>query len=113
MRGINQVFLMGRVGEPLVLRHTQSGRALLEVRLATRHPGQGGEELTDWHRIRCWGELAEQLHRHLQPGAILAVQGQLRVESWLERSGDAQLRVYIQAERAHALLDARELPPSA
>ena len=101
MRGINRVFLLGRVGEPVTLRRTRGGHALLELRLATRRPGRSGEELTDWHRCRLWGELAEQCGRHLTAGDAVAVEGQLRVESWIERSGDAQQRVFVQVDRAH------------
>lgn len=103
MRGMNRVILLGQVGPPLVPRKTQSGVTILDLRLATRRAGRAGDEVTDWHRVRLWGALAEQCIEAVSPGAPMAVEGQLRVESWIDREGVAHQRTYIHGERLHLI----------
>ena len=76
MRGINRVFLMGRLGQDPELRTLPGGRVVAELRLAT-HRGERGadgwQEVTDWHRVRAWEQLAELCGRYLTRGSAVAI----------------------------------------
>ena len=103
MRGMNRVVLLGRVGAPLAQRRTRSGVMILELRLATRRPDRDRDEVTDWHQVRLWGDQAEQCIAALRPGDPFAVEGQLRLESWIDGEGVAHQRVLIHGERVHLI----------
>lgn len=105
MRGMNRVVLLGRVGAPLSQRRTRSGVMILELRLATRRSDRGRDEVTDWHQVRLWGTQAEQCSAILQPGDPLAVEGQLRMESWIDSEGTTHQRAFIYGERAHLIAE--------
>ena len=66
--GKNLVILIGNLGMDPELKFTQSGRALLRMRIATTERyggGQGGErqERTEWHTVILWGNRAEALSK--------------------------------------------------
>lgn len=101
MRGMNRVFLMGRLGHAPMPRRTKGGKMVLELRIATRRPNRSGEDTTDWHQVRVWEQLAEVCARHLQCGSPVAVEGQLRTESWIDREGIAHNRVFVLGNQIH------------
>ncbi|MEL6350063.1 MAG: single-stranded DNA-binding protein [Myxococcota bacterium] len=107
---MNRVFLLGRLGHEPAPRRTRGGKTVMEMRVATRRPGRGGEETTDWHQVRVWEQLAEACAEHLRAGSPVAVEGQLRAESWIDREGTAHSRTFVLGDRVHFLPDPRPAP---
>lgn len=106
MRGINRVFLLGNVGQDPVVRHTNSGRAVCDLSIATHRAVRSGDtwsEEVDWHRVRLWEQKAELALRYVTRGSVIAVEGQLRTEQWNDAQGLRRQRTYVQVEQLQLL----------
>ena len=98
-RTINRVELLGRVGSDPELRRTQSGTAVVQLRLATDRRSQNGEgeSQTDWHTVVCWAKQAEAVAEYVRKGERVYVSGRLQQQSWETDAGARRSRTEIQA----------------
>lgn len=107
MKGINSVFLLGRLGADPELRHTKSGTAVCDLSLATNRAIRRGEDAWEeevtWHKITVWGDRAERLVGRVGKGAPLAVQGRLSCERWTDQQGKPRTTVKVVAQRVEIL----------
>ena len=91
MRGLNHVVLIGRLGRDPELRTSKESGAHWGVfTLATNRGlkvGEQWEETTDWHRVKCFGRLAENCSRALFKGSLVAVEGYIQNEQWTDADG--------------------------
>lgn len=98
--GLNKVLLMGALGADPELRFTQSGQAVLNIRLATneRYKDKSGEwkDKTEWHTVVVWGPRAEALGKILRKGAQVFVDGSLRTSSF-EKNGEKRFKTEVNA----------------
>lgn len=108
--GINRVILAGNLGADPDLRHTQSGQAVLNLRMATTEPyfDREGEkkERTDWHNVHIWGKRAEGLASFLRKGSTILVEGRLQTSSYDDREGVKRYKTEVVATNI-VLLDKR------
>ena len=96
----NHVFLVGRVGREPRLSKTSSAKVVCNLSVATERQAKDVEaRLTDWHRVVCWGSLAEVCARHLKTGSMVAVQGRLNYRKWKDDSGQLRFGVDIVAHQ--------------
>jgi len=79
---MNQVYLMGRVGQDAELRTTASGKNYVKFSLATARK-KGEEFVTDWHRVTLFGKKAEKLSK----GDTVFVSGYYTQNKWTDRNG--------------------------
>jgi len=86
MRGVNKVILVGNATRDAELRHTQSGKAVSGIRLATNRMVQGQEE-TQFHSGICWETLAETTAAYVKKGDPLYVEGRLQYRSFQDAEG--------------------------
>src|SRR4051794_34198671 len=86
MKGINKVILIGNATRDAELRHTQSGKAISSIRLATNRRVSNGEE-TQYHSIVCWEGLAETTAKYVKKGDPLYVEGRLQYRSFQDEVG--------------------------
>ncbi len=86
MRGVNKVILVGNATRDAELRHTQGGKAVSGIRLATNRV-VGGQEETQFHTIVCWDRLAETTAAHVKKGDPLYVEGRLQYRSYQDAEG--------------------------
>lgn len=81
LKSNNMVLLRGHLGADPEQRPLPSGGVVVELRLATntRWRTKNGEskERTDWHRVSCFGQLAEYGASWLAKGDHVAVLGQI------------------------------------
>jgi single-strand DNA-binding protein len=90
MRGVNKVILVGNATRDAELRHTQTGKAVSNIRLATNRPVKGpvkGEEETQFHTVVCWDRLAETTAEYVKKGDPLYVEGRLQYRSYQDEEG--------------------------
>lgn len=89
--GLNKALLIGNLGQNPEIRYTQSGQAVLSLRMATneRYKNRDGEwqDRTEWHTVVVWGKRAEGLSRVVSKGTHLFVEGRLQTRSWEDRQG--------------------------
>ena len=99
--GLNRVLLLGNLGADPELRMTNSGQAVLKMRLATSETyldrNRQRQERTEWHSVVVWGKRAEALGKFLTKGTRLFVEGGLRTSSYEDRDGNKRYRTEIVA----------------
>ncbi len=106
---MNLTILSGNLGADPELRRTQSGTAVLSLRLATTErvkKGETWEDWTEWHTVVLFGRRAESLSGMLRKGSKVLVRGVLRTSSW-EKDGVKRYKTEINADDVE-LMDSRE-----
>jgi single-strand DNA-binding protein len=94
MAGVNKVILLGRLGADPEVKHTQSGTAICNMRIATSESWrdkQSGErrEKTEWHSAVIFNEaLVKVAEQYLRKGSQVYVEGQLQTRKWQDNSGN-------------------------
>lgn len=91
-RGINKVILVGNLGQDPQSRAMPSGKAVVNLRLATTdqwRDKQTGEnrENTEWHNVVMFDRLAEIAAEYLRKGSQVYIEGRLRTRKWQDREG--------------------------
>ncbi len=91
---VNKVILIGNLGADPEVRHTQDGRAICNLRLATTESWrdkQSGEkrDKTEWHSVVIFNEqLGKVAQQYLKKGAKVYIEGQLQTRKWQDNSGN-------------------------
>ncbi len=91
---VNKVILIGNLGADPEVRHTQDGRPICNLRLATTdtwRDKQSGErrEKTEWHSVVIFNEqLGKVAQQYLKKGAKVYIEGQLQTRKWQDNSGN-------------------------
>lgn len=107
-RGINKAILVGNLGADPETRHTQSGTAVCNFRIATSEAWkdkQSGEqqERTEWHSIVAWGKLGEICGEYLRKGSQVYVEGSLQTRKWQDKDGQDRYTTEIVAREMQML----------
>jgi single-strand DNA-binding protein len=90
---VNKVILIGNLGTDPEIRHTQDGRPICNLSLATSESWrdkQSGErkERTEWHRVVIYNEsLCKVAQQYLKKGSKVYLEGQLQTRKWQDNSG--------------------------
>lgn len=90
---VNKVILIGNLGADPEVRHTQDGRSIANLRLATTETWRDkqGEkrEKTEWHTVVIFNEgLAKIAQQYLKKGSKVYIEGQLQTRKWQDNSGN-------------------------
>jgi single-strand DNA-binding protein len=90
---VNKVILVGNLGKDPEVRHTQDGRPIVSLSVATSEnwkDKQTGErkERTEWHRVVIFNEnLAKIAEQYLKKGAKVYLEGQLQTRKYTDKDG--------------------------
>ena len=90
---VNKVILVGNLGRDPEVRHTQDGKPVVNMSLATSETWRdraSGErrERTEWHRVVIFNErLADVAEKYLRKGSKIYIEGQLQTRKWTDQSG--------------------------
>lgn len=90
-RSLNKVQLIGNVGNDPEVRATSSGTRVAKLSLATNRTwkdksGQE-QEATDWHRLTCFGKLADIVEQWVYKGDKLYVEGRIQYSQTQDDQG--------------------------
>lgn len=91
---VNKVILVGNLGADPEIRHTQDGRAIASLRIATSESWRdktSGErrERTEWHRVVIFNEgLAKVAEQYLHKGSKIYLEGSLQTRKWEDQNGN-------------------------
>ncbi len=93
MASVNKVTLLGNLGRDPEVRHTQDGKPIVNLSLATteswrdRNTGERKEK-TEWHRVVIFNEgLAKVAEAYLKKGSTVYIEGQLQTRKWTDKDG--------------------------
>lgn len=90
---VNKVILIGNLGADPEIRHTQDGRPICNLRVATSESWRdknSGErrEKTEWHRVVIFSEgLCRIAEQYLRKGSKVYLEGQLQTRKWQDQAG--------------------------
>ena len=113
---VNKVILIGNLGRDPEVRHTQDGKKIVHLSLATSESWRdknSGErrERTEWHRVVIFndhlGDVAEQ---YLRKGSKVYIEGQLQTRKWTDQSGQEKYSTEVVLQRFRGeltMLDSR------
>jgi single-strand DNA-binding protein len=86
---MNQVSIIGRLGQDPELRYTPSGKAVARMSVAV-NDRYGENERTYWFPVICWNGLGETVSQYLHKGSKVAVSGRLTTRSYERDDGEAR-----------------------
>jgi single-strand DNA-binding protein len=90
---VNKVILVGNLGKDPEVRHTQDGRPIVNLSIATSESWRdksSGErkEKTEWHRVVIFNEgIAKVAEQYLKKGSTVYIEGQLQTRKWTDKDG--------------------------
>jgi single-strand DNA-binding protein len=88
---VNKVILVGYVGKDPETRAFQDGSGITNFSLATseKYKDKSGEwkEVTEWHRIGCFGKLSEIASKLVSKGSQVYVEGKISTRKWKDANG--------------------------
>jgi single-strand DNA-binding protein len=107
MAAINRVVLVGNLTRDPELRHTPSGTAVCNLRLAvnTRRKDETGQwvDKPNYFDITVWGNQGERCAQYLSKGRPVAVDGRLEWREWETPEGNKRQAVDIVADTVQFL----------
>ena len=93
MASLNKVQIIGNLGKDPEVRHTNDGRAIVNLSVATaetwrdKNTGEKKEK-TEWHRVVIFNEgLAKIAEAYLKKGSTVYLEGQLQTRKWTDKDG--------------------------
>lgn len=81
MAAVNKVILVGNVGKDPDIRYTANNEPVANFTIATSSK-YNGNEVTEWHRVSCFGKVAEIVEKYIGKGSQLYVEGRLRTREY-------------------------------
>ena len=108
MSSVNKVILIGNVGADPEVRYLDRGVAIATFNLATTERGytmQNGTQVpdvTEWHSVVLWRNLAEWAQQNLRKSMKVYVEGKLKTRSW-EKEGQIRRKTEVIAENIQIL----------
>lgn len=82
---VNKVILLGYVGKDPEIRYPEKDRAIAFCSLATNETSGKGIEITEWHHLVFYGEIAKIVERYVKKGTQLYVEGKLSTREYEDR----------------------------
>ena len=84
---VNNVILLGRLGQNPEVRQTQTGTTVATLSLATNEIVRE-ETQTEWHRVIVFGKAAETIQQYSKKGDQLFIEGRIRTSKWQDKEGN-------------------------
>ena len=115
---INKVILVGNVGADPEVRSLESGVKVARLRLATTErytDRQTNEtkELTEWHTVTLWRNLADVVDKYVHKGSQIYVEGSLRTREWTDKDNQKRYTTEIMANDMKLLGRRMDAPAAA
>ena len=99
-KGVNKVFLIGRLGKDPEMRSTAGGMTITSFSLATsdrQKDAQGNwQDHTEWHNLVAFQRTAEIVRDYCKKGSQIFVEGKIQTRTWEDKeSGQKKYRTEI------------------
>lgn len=98
---MNLVIMRGNLGRDPEKRTTTTGKTVTSFSLAIsdrrKKPSGEIEDRTEWVKVVCWGNLAENCASNLRKGSPCLVVGRWRTDSW-EKNGEKRQATQVVAQ---------------
>lgn len=108
---INKVTLIGNLGADPEVRHLENGVMVARFSVATNesYKDKDGnqQQITEWHNVVAWRELAERAEKMLKKGMLVYVEGKISYRKYTGQDGQERYVTDIVAN-TFRLLERRE-----
>lgn len=89
---LNKVMIIGNLGRDPEVRHTQDGKPIANLNIATTESWKdknSGEkqEKTEWHRVVIFGPVADVAQKWLKKGSSVYIEGKMQTRKWTDAQG--------------------------
>jgi single-strand DNA-binding protein len=85
----NKIILVGNVGSTPELRQTKNGTFVTNFSISTidRWKNKEGEiqKHKKWHRIVCWGKVAETVSKGIKQGMLVLIEGSISYRTYISK----------------------------
>jgi len=114
MSSFNKVILVGNLCKDPELRHTPSGSAVCDLRIASTTKRKAGDE-TLFVDVTLWERQAETVCEYMSKGKSILVEGRLKLDEWPDKdTGKTRSKISIVGQNVQFLGgkgdDAQETP---
>ena len=111
---VNKVILIGNLGRDPEVRYLEGNVAVARFSVATNesYKDKKGEwqQITEWHEIVCWRQLAERSEKQLKKGSQVYLEGKLTHRKYQDKEGHDKYITEVVANTIR-ILDRRDSRP--
>lgn len=110
-RSLNKVMLIGYIADEPTVRAFSTGNKVANLTLVTNEFSRNAEtgqseEIPEWHRLSCWGKIADIVESYVHKGSRVYAEGRLRTRSYTDKNGIKRYTTEINVDNM-ILLDSR------
>ncbi len=98
---MNNITIIGNVGQDPELKYLPSGQCSLTFSVATSRKVKE-EWQTTWHKVVVWGDMAENCAASISKGNRVIVMGRIDVREWSNKGGEKRTTTEIVADEVAA-----------
>lgn len=97
---MNKVIIIGRLTKDVELLETPGGTPLARLSVAVNrsYKNSDGEREADFFNVTVWGNQADNCRKYLEKGRQVAIQGELRNDTYTDKNGDKRTSTTINAQ---------------
>lgn len=107
---MNRQQFIGRLGQEIELKKTNSGTSVIEFSLADTERYKDKEETT-WLRCVAWSGIADAIAKYVHKGDKVYVEGKYRNEEYTAKDGSRRFKSYMLVAGFELLPNARQDKP--
>lgn len=101
---MNKVMLIGRLTNKPEIEYTKTNKAVCMFTIAcNRLKKQDGTQETDFIKCRVWDKQAENLCKYQDKGNLISIEGQLRIDNYVDNNGNKRYINYVLANNIEYL----------
>jgi len=112
MKGINKVILIGIVGADPEIKNNFAKISLATSEKWRDKTTNEAQERTEWHKVVCYGKLAEIVSSYVGKGSKIYIEGSLRTNKWTDANGVDKYTTNIVASNMQMLDGKKDSSPS-
>ena len=107
MDNLNQILLVGRLGQTPEIKYFESGAVLTKVSLAVNRHRR--DEVPDWFSLEFWDKQAEVAANYCAQGSLIGVTGSLKLDEWTDRqTGEMRSKPVVRVNSVELLSSSRD-----
>ena len=102
MTNLNQIMLVGRLGQDPEIRYFESRTVLARITVAVDRGRR--DEAPNWFEVHCWGKQAEIIGKYTTKGSLLSLTGEFKLEEWTDKqTGEARSKPVVKMSQVQLL----------
>lgn len=93
---INKVILLGNLGKDP--EHTGKVCKFSMATTSRKKDGDDWVDFTEWHRVVCFGKMADNAVKYMSKGSQCYVEGKMRTNKWEDKDGNTRYTTEVIAD---------------